>query len=126
MPGMIYPFGAPAASTAIGMYPTSSIICPTVPVLSVPVVAPLAPTANSPQSCRNHVQQSNVNLVSNCSQTADGKNSMQQSQTQRPASQATSVKAEPGSTAMGSIASASLANKVICDNSKQCYSEIYV
>lgn len=107
MPGMIYPYGPPCSAAVAAIYPTSSLICPTLPVLSVPVVPPLASTINTTQQS---LQQNNVNFVNNFVQT-EAKSSLQSSQFQRPASQATSVKAEPGS-GMGSIASASVVNKV--------------
>lgn len=110
VPGMLYPYGAPSGAATAAIYPTSSIICPTLPVLPVPVVPPLASTLNASQAPLSSLQQNNVHAVSNYVQT-DGKPSVQTPQFQRPASQATSVKAEPGS-AMGSIASASVVNKV--------------
>lgn len=111
MPGMLYPYGAPSGAAAATLYPTSSIIYPTLPVLPVPVVPPLASTINAPQPPLATLQQNNVNVISNYVQT-ENKQSVPLSQFQRPASQATSVKAEPGS-GMGSIASASVVNKVI-------------
>lgn len=107
---MLYPYGAPSAATAATLYSTSSIIYPTLPVLPVPVVPPLASTINAPQPPLTTLQQNNVNIISNYVQT-ENKQSVQLSQFQRPASHSTSVKAEPGS-AMGSIASASVVNKV--------------
>lgn len=101
---MIYPYASPTGAATAAIYPTSSIICPTLPVLPVP----LASTITAPQQPLNRLQQqNNMNVATNYVQT-DSKSS----QFQRPASQATSVKAEPGS-AMGSIASASVVNKVI-------------
>lgn len=88
------------------MYPMSPIICSPLPVVPVPVAHTLAPMV--PEQ------------MSNTSPTAVQPNSTPERnkcgtksapQFQRPASQATSVKAEPGS-GMGSIASASIANKV--------------
>lgn len=107
---MLYPYGAPSGAAAAALYPTSSIICPTLPVLPVPVVPPFASTINAPQTTHNTLQANNVDVTSHYVQT-ENKPSIQPSQFQRPASQATSVKAEPGS-AMVSIASASVANKV--------------
>lgn len=107
---MLYPYGTPSGAATAALYPTSSIICPTLPVLPVPVVPSLGSTLNAPQSNLTTLQTQNVNVTSHYVQT-DNKPSIPPSQFQRPASQATSVKAEPGS-AMGSIASASIANKV--------------
>lgn len=110
MPGMIYPYEPPSAAAAAALYPTSSIICSTLPVLPVPVVPPMTSTINPTQSTLNGLPSNGVNVANNYVQT-EPKSLVQTSQFQRPASQATSVKAEPGS-AMGSIASASVVNKV--------------
>ncbi|CAG9837143.1 unnamed protein product [Diabrotica balteata] len=139
------------------LYPTSPFICPTVPVVPLPMVPPqlnpINPAADvrpiNPLQTINSVgvtSQGCVNVVSehkpntpNTPQTAHTPQMPQQFQ--RPASQATSIKAEPGSV-MGSIASASLANKVprppeinerrpfqnninSIDESSSCYSSSY-
>lgn len=101
MPGMIYNYNP--------IFPAPPIICSPLPVLPIPVGPSLA-TVN-PDLCQNNT----ANLQANVDTIVDHKPSPHSGgsvpQFQRPASQATSVKAEPGS-ALGSIASASVANKV--------------
>lgn len=72
------------------------IFCSPLPLVPVPVSSVNQEVLQSALTCKNEPQ---------LGQLSGG------SQFQRPASQATSVKAEPGS-AVGSIASASVANKV--------------
>ncbi|KAJ8939006.1 hypothetical protein NQ314_011256 [Rhamnusium bicolor] len=96
-------------------YPVSPILCPTLPVLPVPMVPP-NPTINP-----NSLQVNNIQgLPNNSSRQSEFKHitSVDTPQFQRPASQATSVKAEPGS-AMGSNTSASLANKALSECSRK-------
>ncbi|XP_068903032.1 period circadian protein isoform X3 [Tenebrio molitor] len=101
MPGMIYNYNP--------IFPAPPIICSPLPVLPIPVGPSLA-TVN-PDLCQNNT----ANLQANVDTIVDHKPSPHSGgsvpQFQRPASQATSVKAEPGS-ALGSIASASVANKM--------------
>lgn len=98
MPGMICNYST--------IYPMSPIICSPLPVLPVPVTHPLTPLV--PEQMPN----ASPTTVQLNSTSERGKCAMKPApQLQRPASQATSVKAEPGS-GMGSIASASVANKV--------------
>lgn len=104
MPGMIYNYNS-------ALYPTSPLICPTLPVLPVPMVPSMPPM--TPESRPVNGPQQVGGAPSNAGLQPEHKSSapLNAPQFQRPASQATSVKAEPGS-AMGSIASASVANKV--------------
>ncbi|XP_050510213.1 period circadian protein isoform X2 [Diabrotica virgifera virgifera] len=115
-------------------HPTSPFICPTVPVVPLPMVPPtlnpINPAADvwpmNPLQTINSVgvaSQGCVNVVSehkpntpNTPQTA--RMPQTQQQFQRPASQATSIKAEPGSV-MGSIASASVVNKALSECSRK-------
>lgn len=116
MPGMIYNYSS--------IYPMSPIICSPLPVVPVPLT-PMSTTNNN-----NIVSTVGSPIVATTTTVAaatgtslsvqlqnptterinKGINKPIQ-QLQRPSSQATSVKAEPGS-GMGSIASASIANKV--------------
>ncbi|KAJ8961293.1 hypothetical protein NQ318_008978 [Aromia moschata] len=103
MPGMIYNYNN-------ALYPTSPIICPTLPIVSVPVVPPTIPDSRPIAS----LQQPVSSIPNGTPVHTDHKPNTATitPQFQRPASQATSVKAEPGSV-MGSIASASVANKAL-------------
>ncbi|XP_074028753.1 period circadian regulator isoform X2 [Leptinotarsa decemlineata] len=112
--GMIYNYNN-------AIYPPSPIICSTLPVLQVPVVPPISsiPLMN-PSDTR---QMGNLQQVSNAESSSHVQLEHKPStphtpQFQRPASQATSVKAEPGS-GMGSIASASVANKALSECSRK-------
>lgn len=96
------------------LFPTSPIICSPLPVLPMPVAPSTIPSMNTDPSLINNLQINQENVINNTNiiQMEHNKtNTPSTPQFQRPASQATSVKAEPGS-AMGSIASASVANKV--------------
>ncbi|XP_019867185.1 period circadian protein isoform X2 [Aethina tumida] len=104
MPGMIYNYNP--------IFPASPIICSPLPVLPV-TVAPSITPVNQDNRQINNLQ---PNISNNAPSTQpehkpSPPSGMAGPQFQRPASQATSVKAEPGS-AMGSIASASVANKI--------------
>lgn len=97
MPSMIYNYNT--------VFPAPQILCSPVPVLPFPVpsttlginhIVPEGPLKNPMEASNESKSKSRSGFVP---------------QFQRPASQATSVKAEPGS-ALGSIASASVANKV--------------
>ncbi|XP_044268555.1 period circadian protein isoform X2 [Tribolium madens] len=102
MPGMIYNYNP--------IYPTPPIICSPLPVLPIPV----PPTMSvNPEMCQN----STINPPNDASAEYKS-NPHNVPQFQRPASQATSVKAEPGS-ALGSIASASVANKAMSECSRK-------
>ncbi|XP_018579022.1 period circadian protein isoform X2 [Anoplophora glabripennis] len=104
MPGMIYNYNS-------ALYPASPLICPTLPVLPVPMV-PSIPAITPEARPISNLQQVNGLSSSSVLQTEHKPGTpVKAPQFQRPASQATSVKAEPGS-AMGSIASASVANKI--------------
>lgn len=91
VPGMMYNYNT--------IFPASPIFCSPVPMVPIPLPQNLAPVQ---QEQNHHTTQVNNPLP------PEHKPSPSVTQFQRPASQATSVKAEPGS-AMGSIASA---NKV--------------
>lgn len=88
------------SSTTAPLYPPSPVICPTLPVVPIPVTPNISPTVNTLQ------QFSHISEVTFPTDSKMG----QKQQFQRPDSQPTSIKAEPGSI-MGSIASASIANK---------------
>lgn len=104
MPGMIYNYNS-------ALYPASPLICPTLPVLPVPMVPSIPPITPESRPISN-LQQVNGTSSNPALQTEHKPGTpVNAPQFQRPASQATSVKAEPGSV-MGSIASASVANKV--------------
>ncbi|XP_071052691.1 period circadian protein isoform X2 [Onthophagus taurus] len=105
MPGMMYNYNT--------IFPASPIFCSPVPMMTMPLTQPLAPlnTEVINQSINSNQPTSDHNKPSPPSVTSVP-------QFQRPASQATSVKAEPGS-AMGSIASASVANKALSECSRK-------
>ncbi|XP_066251347.1 period circadian protein [Euwallacea similis] len=113
------------------------IFCSTVPIVSLPQPNPsssgtpegaqLASNISSPPAnpslpgFPDSIQQSNNNLLQSdqyhqCDNTLGGSNLV--SQCNRPSSQATSVKAEPGSR-IGSIASASVVNKALSECSRK-------
>ncbi|XP_008194041.1 period isoform X2 [Tribolium castaneum] len=95
MPGMIYNYNP--------IFPAPPILCSPLPVLPIPV--PPSVSSVNPEMCHPPNEAS-----------AEYKSKVPQFQ--RPASQATSVKAEPGS-ALGSIASASVANKAMSECSRK-------
>ncbi|CAH0556603.1 unnamed protein product [Brassicogethes aeneus] len=104
MPGMIYNYNP--------IFPASPIICSPLPVLPVTVAPPITPI--NPDSRQMSNLQPNIDNHLSCNQPEhkpSPPSGIKGPQFQRPASQATSVKAEPGSV-MGSIASASVANKI--------------
>lgn len=100
MPGMMYNCNT--------IFSPSPIFCSTVPMVPLSITQPMTnvtqDTLPNTLTCQN-------NNASNEHKINQTNNNVPVPQFQRPASQATSVKAEPGS-AMGSIASASVANKV--------------
>ncbi|XP_056639780.1 period circadian protein isoform X4 [Diorhabda sublineata] len=138
------------------LYPTSPFICPTVPMVPLPMVPPPINSINPTADVRPLNQMQSLNDITNpgcVPVVSEHKPNMPSTplpthtphtpqQFQRPASQATSVKAEPGSV-MGSIASASGANKISepavinqptqfrnnivnnTDESSSCYSSSY-
>lgn len=97
MPGMMYNYNT--------LFPASPIFCSPVSMVPMPVPQPIGSIV--PESIQGLPPASLI--LEDIKPSPVGVNSVPQFQ--RPASQATSVKAEPGS-AMGSIASASVANKV--------------
>ncbi|KAG5886102.1 hypothetical protein JTB14_031702 [Gonioctena quinquepunctata] len=116
-PGMVYNYSNP-------FYSPSPMICSTLPILPVPMVPPITsiPPMN-PSDTRqiSSLQQTNSagsNVHIQLEHKSNTPHAPHTPQFQRPASQATSVKAEPGS-AMGSIASASVANKALSECSRK-------
>ncbi|KAJ8917493.1 hypothetical protein NQ315_005542 [Exocentrus adspersus] len=108
MPSMIYNYNS-------AIYPASSLICPTVPVLPmVPSVMPINP---EPRPV-NNMQQVNGHLCNTVLYEQKSATHQNGAQYLRSPSQATSVKAEPRS-GMGSIASASVANKAMSECSRK-------
>lgn len=104
MPGMIYNYNA--------IFPDpTQIMCFPVPLVSHPVHSSLTPVSQDAQQTNGMHMNNPVALPANPELKSSPSGTVTNAQFQRPASQATSVKAEPGS-AMGSIASASVANKV--------------
>lgn len=97
MPGMMYNYNP--------IFPASPIFCPPVPMVPVPVPQPIVPIHTE------SINAASTTTVASTVHKLSPPSVRSVPQFQRPASQATSVKAEPGS-AMGSIASASVANKV--------------
>ncbi|XP_076270074.1 period circadian protein-like [Rhynchophorus ferrugineus] len=96
------------------IFPPPPVLCPTVPVFSIPMNA--APTVRPANVASPRVQQDAPSYASD-GQRFDARTS-QSTACHRPSSQATSVKAEPGSR-MGSIASASVANKAMSECSRK-------
>ncbi|GJQ70192.1 per [Trypoxylus dichotomus] len=104
MPGMMYNYNT--------IFPASPIFCSPVPMVPVPLAQPLAPI---PSEATNVIPAVGTASTERKLSPPSGRSVPQ---FQRPASQATSVKAEPGS-AMGSIASASVANKALSECSRK-------
>ncbi|XP_030767929.1 period circadian protein-like isoform X1 [Sitophilus oryzae] len=96
------------------MFPTPPVLCPTVPVFSIPVTA--APTARPANATPPRIHPE-VQPATDMTRF-DMSSNTQTPVCHRPSSQATSVKAEPGSR-MGSIASASVANKAMSECSRK-------
>ncbi|KAK9736489.1 Period protein 2/3C-terminal region [Popillia japonica] len=104
MPGMMYNYNT--------IFPAPPIFCSPVPMVPVPLAQSIAP-----------IHTETINPVPTTTAISTEHKLSPPSvrsvpQFQRPASQATSVKAEPGS-AMGSIASASIANKALSECSRK-------
>lgn len=97
MPGMMYNYNT--------LFPASPIFCSPLSMVPVPLTQPIAPIHTD----SNNIVPTTTAVSTEHKLSPPSVRSVPQFQ--RPASQATSVKAEPGS-AMGSIASASIANKV--------------
>ncbi|XP_063903185.1 period circadian protein isoform X3 [Zophobas morio] len=97
MPGMVYNYNP--------IFPASPLICSPLPVLSIPV------TPVNPDMSQSKAPNPTVSVEVPTEHKPSPHSVRSVHQFQRPASQATSVKAEPGS-ALGSIASASVANKI--------------
>ncbi|VEN49803.1 unnamed protein product [Callosobruchus maculatus] len=134
MPGLFYNHGAAATPT---LYPSSTMLCPTMPMMpmSIPLLSTSMRTPTNPQLQMNGHANAAV-LQNNGSSGQRGAVTNQylaaidrkvtdsvvsgSQRFQGPASQATSVKVEPGS-AISSIASASLTNKCV---TKQRESEL--
>lgn len=91
------------------LFPPSPIFCSPVPMVPLSITQPI--TSIPQEAIQNTLICQNGGNTSNEPKINQTNNNVPVPQFQRPASQATSVKAEPGS-AMGSIASASVANKV--------------
>lgn len=89
------------------MFPASPIFCSPLSMLPVPVSQQMV----APEPLLPAAASSNANCATQDGHKPSTLSAQSTPMFQRPASQATSVKAEPGS-AMGSIASASVANKV--------------
>nr|CAH7756108.1 unnamed protein product [Callosobruchus chinensis] len=158
MPGLFYNHGAAATPT---LYPTSTMLCPTMPVMPMPIplLSTSMRTATNPQLQMNGHASTAVLQNGGNGQRSAVTNQYLAAQIDRkvtdsvvsglqrfqgPASQATSVKVEPGS-AISSVASASLTNKCVkkqheselqqqldaknnsttMDESSSCYSSSY-
>ncbi|CAH1117393.1 unnamed protein product [Phaedon cochleariae] len=101
--GMLYNHNTP-------MYPSSPIMCPAMPMLPLPMVPPMTPVNPTDTLLMGNVQQQVSYQVGSHGQTTDNKPDIHNApfaprnstQLQRSVSQATSVRAEPGS-ALGSI-----------------------
>lgn len=91
------------------LFSASPIFCSPVPMVPIPLPQTLAPVSQDTLHHPNQINPFQFDHKPSPPSVASAP------QFQRPASQATSVKAEPGS-AMGSIASASVANKVSLKN----------
>nr|CAI5835424.1 unnamed protein product [Callosobruchus analis] len=124
MPGLFYNHGLPAAPT---LFPSSTMLCPTLPVMPMPVplLSTSMRTTTNPQLQMNGhagtavLQNNGINGPRNAAtnqylalmeRKVSGSDVSGMQRFQGPASQATSVKVESGS-AISSIASASLTNK---------------
>ncbi|VEN49807.1 unnamed protein product [Callosobruchus maculatus] len=132
MPGLFYNHGAAATPT---LYPSSTMLCPTMPMMpmSIPLLSTSMRTPTNPQLQMNGHANAAV-LQNNGSSGQRGAVTNQylaaidrkvtdsvvsgSQRFQGPASQATSVKVEPGS-AISSIASASLTNKALSESSRR-------
>ncbi|VEN49804.1 unnamed protein product [Callosobruchus maculatus] len=135
MPGLFYNHGAAATPT---LYPSSTMLCPTMPMMpmSIPLLSTSMRTPTNPQLQMNgHANAAVLQNNGSSGQRGAVTNQYLAAQIDRkvtdsvvsgsqrfqgPASQATSVKVEPGS-AISSIASASLTNKCV---TKQRESEL--
>ncbi|KAJ8978518.1 hypothetical protein NQ317_002422 [Molorchus minor] len=104
MPGMMYNYNST-------LYPTSPVVCPTLPVVPVPMVPPSSIPCVRPISSLQQQVDTNPSSTAVMTELSEPVTPFG-TQFQIPASQHTSVKAEPGS-AIGSIASVSVANKNI-------------
>ncbi|CAH1996431.1 unnamed protein product [Acanthoscelides obtectus] len=130
MPGLFYNHGVSAAST---LYPSSPMLCPTLPVMPMPMPMHLLSTSvrTAANPAMNSLQMNGHSSAAILHNSGNGPRPTVANQHlaaieqnvskpvvsglqrfQRRASQETSVKVEPGS-AMSSVASASLANKCV-------------
>ncbi|KAL3282597.1 hypothetical protein HHI36_005772 [Cryptolaemus montrouzieri] len=111
MPGLIYNYNT--------IFSSAPIMCSPLSVVPLPVPPPTSSISQSTHQANGIHINNSVSLANNHADlklTPPGVVSVPLCQ--RPASQATSVKAEPGS-AMGSIASASVANKALSECSRK-------
>lgn len=119
MPGMMYNYNT--------IFPSSPIFCSPLPVVPLPITPISQDTLRNSMTCQNSNTSNDLHKLNQINNSNSGIININSNsngpmpQFQRPASQATSVKAEPGS-ALGSIASASIANKVSWSD---FYSKIY-
>ncbi|XP_044752877.1 period circadian protein [Coccinella septempunctata] len=111
MPGMMYNYNA--------IFPDPQpIMCFPVPLVPHPVHSSITPISQDAHQTNGIHMNNSVQASLNPELKSSPSGGVTNAQFQRPASQATSVKAEPGS-AMGSISSASVANKALSECSRK-------